>query len=97
MNVPGIAGFGEACRLMRVEGAGDERRIRACRDRLETHLLRGLPDIVVNGNRGNRLAHNLHLSAPGIPNDAVIARLRNKVAVSTGAACSSERRRRLTC
>ena len=89
MNVPGIAGFGEACRLMRVEGAGDERRIRACRDRLETHLLRGLPDIVVNGNRGNRLAHNLHLSAPGIPNDAVIARLRNKVAVSTGAACSS--------
>ena len=89
LNVPGIAGFGEACRLMRVEGAGDERRIRACRDRLETHLLRGLPDIVVNGNRGNRLAHNLHLSAPGIPNDAVIARLRNKVAVSTGAACSS--------
>lgn len=89
LNVPGIVGFGEACRLMKVEGAGDERRIRACRDRLEARLMRDLPDIVVNGNRGNRLAHNLHLSLPGIPNDAVIARLRNKVAVSTGAACSS--------
>lgn len=89
LNVPGIVGLGEACRLMRVEGAGDERRIRACRDRLEARLLHDLPDIVVNGNRGNRLAHNLHLSLPGIPNDAVIARLRNKVAVSTGAACSS--------
>jgi cysteine desulfurase len=89
LNVPGIVGFGEACRLMRAEGAGDERRIRACRDRLEARLLHDLPDIVVNGNRGNRLAHNLHLSLPGIPNDAVIARLRNKVAVSTGAACSS--------
>ncbi|MCP1912364.1 cysteine desulfurase [Bradyrhizobium elkanii] len=89
LNVPGIAGFAEACRLMSAEGAGDERRIRACRDRLEARLLRDLPDMVVNGNRGNRLAHNLHLSVPGIPNDAVIARLRNKVAVSTGAACSS--------
>lgn len=89
LNVPGIAGFGEACRLMGLEGAGDEMRIRACRDRLEARLLHDLPDIVVNGNRGNRLAHNLHLSVPGIPNDAVIARLRSKVAVSTGAACSS--------
>jgi cysteine desulfurase len=26
---------------------------------------------------------------PGIPNDAVVARLRQKVAISTGAACSS--------
>jgi cysteine desulfurase len=89
LNVPGIAGFGEACRLMRIEGAEDDMHLRACRDRLEANLLHELPHIVVNGNRGNRLPHNLHLSLPGIPNDAVIARLRNKVAVSTGAACSS--------
>ena len=89
LNVPGIAGFGEACRLIGAEGASDERRIRVCRDRLEARLLHDIPAIVVNGNRGNRLAHNLHLSVPGVPNDAVIARLRNKVAVSTGAACSS--------
>jgi cysteine desulfurase len=89
LNVPGIAGFGEACRLMRLEGPENERLIRACRDRLEARLVRELPDIVVNGNRGHRLSHNLHISLPGIPNEAVIARLRNKVAVSTGAACSS--------
>ncbi|MCK1440763.1 cysteine desulfurase [Bradyrhizobium sp. 15] len=89
LNVPGIAGFGEACRLIGLEGVGDEKRVRASRDRLEARLLRDLPGIVVNGNRGNRLAHNLHISLPGLPNDAVIGRLRNKVAVSTGAACSS--------
>jgi cysteine desulfurase len=89
LNVPGIVGFGEACRLMRLEGPVDDRRIRACRDGLEARLLQDLPGIVVNGNRESRLAQNLHLSLPGIPNDAVIARLRNKVAVSTGAACSS--------
>jgi cysteine desulfurase len=89
LNVPGIAGFGEACRLMRLEGPENERLIRGCRDRLEARLVRELPDIVVNGNRDRRLSHNLHISLPGIPNEAVIARLRNKVAVSTGAACSS--------
>jgi cysteine desulfurase len=88
LNVPGIVGFGEATRLMRMEGAEDERRIRGLRDRLEAGLLRGLPDIVVNGNRTNRLSHNFHFSLPGIPNDAVIARLRNRVAVSTGSSRS---------
>ncbi len=89
LNVPGIVGFGEASRLMRLEGAEDEKRIRGFRDRLETRLLDGLPSIIVNGNRIDRLSHNLHISLPGIPNEAVIARLRNRVAVSTGAACSS--------
>jgi cysteine desulfurase len=89
LNVPGIVGFGEACRLMRLEGPADDKRIRERRDRLEASLIREVPGIVVNGNRRHRLPHNLHLSLPGIPNDAVIARLRNNVAVSTGAACSS--------
>jgi len=97
LNVSGIAGFGEACRLMRLEGAENERLIRECRDRLEARLVRELPDIVVNGNRGHRLSHNLHISLPGIPNEAVIARLRNKVAVSTGAACSSGRADAFPC
>jgi cysteine desulfurase len=35
------------------------------------------------------LSHNLHVSVPGVPNDAVVARLRRRVALSTGAACSS--------
>lgn len=36
-----------------------------------------------------RLAGNLHLSIPGIPNSAVIARIRHQLAISTGSACSS--------
>lgn len=89
LNVPGIAGFGEACRLLRLEAPEDEKRVAAHRDRLESNLMQQLPGLVVNGNLSSRLSHNLHISFPGIPNDAVISRLRNKVAVSTGAACSS--------
>jgi cysteine desulfurase len=88
-NVPGIAGFGEACRLRRIEMADDEPRITSLRDRLETALTHAVPNLVVNGDLACRLSHNLHISAPGVPNDAVVGRLRKKVAISTGAACTS--------
>jgi cysteine desulfurase len=37
----------------------------------------------------SRLAGNLHISIPNIPNSAVIARVRSQLAISTGSACSS--------
>jgi cysteine desulfurase len=88
-NVPGIAGFGEACRLRNREMCQDEPRIAQLRDHMESHLLSTVPDLVVNGDRANRLSNNLHISALGASNDAVVGRLRGTVAISTGAACSS--------
>jgi cysteine desulfurase len=87
-NVPGIAGLAEACRLRRHEMATDEPRIATLRDRLQSRLLR-TGGVVVNGDQSSRLAGNLHISVCGVPNDAIIARLRRQVAISTGAACSS--------
>lgn len=88
-NVPGIAGIGEACRIMLSEGRDETRRIAEMRDRLQTNLARKLQGLVVNGDQDNRLAHNLHISVPDIPNDLIVTRLRKKVAISTGAACMS--------
>lgn len=88
-NVPGIAGFGEACRLRIHERADDELRIAALRDRLEALLCARIPELSVNGDRERRLPSNLHISVEGVPNDAVVARLRSTVAISTGAACTS--------
>jgi cysteine desulfurase len=89
LNVPGIAGIGAAARLRIAEMDEDERRIAQLRDRLQGHLLSGLPELVVNGDVQNRLAGNLHVSIPDVPNTAVIARVREDLAISTGAACSS--------
>lgn len=88
-NVPGIVGLGEACRLRLLEMGQDEPRIALQRDRLETALLANIGNLVVNGDHDHRLSNNLHIAVPDIPNDAVIARLRGLVAISTGAACSS--------
>jgi len=88
-NVPGIAGFGEACRLRRIEMVDDESRMATQRDRLEALLRAQIEGLLVNGDVRNRLSNNLHITIPDIPNDAILARLRHHVAVSTGAACSS--------
>ena len=89
LNVPGIVGLGEACRLRQLEMIEDERAIAAKRDRMQAQLMKGIPGLVINGDMDNRLAGNLHISIPGIPNSAVIVRVRHQLAISTGSACSS--------
>ena len=89
VNVPGAAALGEACRLRLAEGVKDTRRIKKQRDRLQLLLQDALPTLAINGDQSNRLPGNLHISIPSIPNQAVIARIRKRLAVSTGAACSS--------
>lgn len=86
-NVPAIAGFGEASRLRRIEMEADGLRMAEQRDRLEAMLAARIPGLVVNGDRGQRMPNNLHVSIPGVPNDAIVARLSGSVALSTGAAC----------
>ncbi|MDX2229686.1 MAG: cysteine desulfurase family protein [Leptolyngbyaceae cyanobacterium bins.349] len=89
LNVPGIVGLGEACRLRSLEMEADERAIAAKRDRLQNLLLEKIPNLVINGDQEHRLAGNLHISVPDVPNSAIIARVRHKLAISTGSACSS--------
>lgn len=89
LNVPGIVGLGEACRLRLLEMEKDEQAIATLRDHLQQRLLESIPELVINGDIENRLAGNLHMSIPGVPNSAVIARVRSKLAISTGSACTS--------
>jgi cysteine desulfurase len=96
VNVPGIAGLGEACRLRQLEMEADENAMPTAgcayailRDQLQNLLQSGVPGLVVNGDLNNRLSGNLHISIPDIPNSAIIARVRHQLAISVGAACSS--------
>ena len=89
LNVPGIVGLGEACRLRSLEMSEDERAIAIKRDYLQNLLIGKIHNLVINGDLDNRLAGNLHISIPSIPNGAVVARIRHKLAISTGSACSS--------
>ena len=87
-NVSGIVGFGEACRLRKIERREDERRISELRDLMERRLIQGVAGIKINGDRFNRLAGNLHFSVPYINAQALLNQLSDKLACSTGSACS---------
>ena len=67
----------------------DEKLIAQKRDHLQTLLQQNIPNLVINGDLENCLAGNLHISIPGIPNKAIIARIRHQLSISTGSACTS--------
>lgn len=89
LNVPGIVGLGEACKLRLEEMEEDEKAIRDKRDRLLGLLQVGIPNLILNGDPEARLAGNLHISVPGVLNSVIIAHIRHMLAISTGSACSS--------
>lgn len=88
-NVAAIVGMGVACQLRAAELAGYMNRVCGLRDALETRLRKELPGVTVNGDRESRLPGNLSISIPGIPAEALIARVADRVAISSGAACRS--------
>jgi cysteine desulfurase len=88
LNVPGIVGFGEACRIAQLEMQADAERMRRLRDKLEQSLLRELPDVFINGNPHNRLPNTTNLAFAGVDARTLIRDM-HIVAVSTRSACSS--------
>jgi cysteine desulfurase len=88
LNVPGIVGFGEACRLARIEMREEGARVRRMRDRLESTLAAELSRTWVNGDADNRLPNTTNIGFSGI-NARALIRDMHDIAVSTRSACAS--------
>jgi cysteine desulfurase len=88
LNVPGIVGLGEACRLAREEGATEAVRLRDLRQRLWERLSSQLEGVVLNGCAERRLPGNLNLSFTGVRAHRLLSAL-TVLAVSSSSACSS--------
>jgi cysteine desulfurase len=87
LNVPGIAGFGEACAMAGEVMAEECGRVRSLRDRLLKRLLT-LSGVHVNGSLAHRLAGNLNVSFEGVEGDALLVGLPD-LALSAASACGS--------
>ncbi len=88
LPAPLCVGFGEACRLARLEMADEAKRIGALRDRLYDGITTRLTGVVLNGDAVTRIPGNLNLSFGHVEADALMASLK-AVAVSSGSACTS--------
>jgi cysteine desulfurase len=88
LNVPGIVGFGKACKLCSEYLPEEAECIGKLRDRFEEKISAAVQNIKRNGALGKRLPNNSSLTFPGIDAEALIANLPD-LAISTGSACTS--------
>ena len=89
-NVPGIVAFGEAAKLAREELHSRIAHDSSLRNRFERMVTELIPQIVMNGDRVQRLPHLSNISFRYIEGEGLLINLDLQgVAVSTGSACSS--------
>jgi cysteine desulfurase len=88
LNVPGIVGFGKAAELRLVNLVSEEIRLKNLRDQLETGLLE-ISDTYLNGSQTHRLPHVSNISFAGVEGEELLRKVCQKVAVSSGSACTS--------
>jgi cysteine desulfurase len=89
-DVAGAVGFALAAELAAAEMEGEVARLGSLRDHLQSALLDGVPDLLVNGAAVERVPTILNVSVPGVNSEALIPSLDLEgFAVSSGSACSS--------
>lgn len=89
LNVAGIVGLAEALALCMDGMDGERVRLASLRDDLLQGLRAIRPDLIVNGHLEQRLAGNLNICFPGLDVAKLMPTIYAKVAVSSGAACTS--------
>jgi cysteine desulfurase len=90
-NVPGIVGLGKAAQLAKVAlDRGDDKKMAAMRDRLQSGVLAQVEEAGVNGDGAARVPNTTNIHFDHIDGEAMVIALDLKgLAISTGAACSS--------
>lgn len=89
-NVPGIAGLGEAARLVAEPHDAELQHIKRLRDDLESKLLEVTPDVVIFDHDMERLPNTSLFAARGLDASTLLMALDlDGFAVSSGSACSS--------
>jgi cysteine desulfurase len=88
LNVPGIVGLGEACRLCLDEYESEAARELVLRDRLERKITAELDHVELNGSAEFRLPGTVNLSFAYVEGESLIMGV-PEVAVSSGSACTS--------
>lgn len=90
-NVPGIAGLGEAARLLVAELPGHTAQMGTLTRRLRDRFAR-IVDVIINTPDTGAAPHILNVTFPGVRGETLLHRLEmDGVYVSTGSACHSHR------
>lgn len=86
---PLVVGFGAACRIAAQQLRSDVARVSDLTTRLLTCLRRACPGVQLFGPVRERIPGSLNVGFPGVSAEEVIAGVSDRIAISTGSACSS--------
>ena len=87
-NVPGIVGFGEACRISKDMLQDESGQIKELRDHFEGQLLENIDSLRINAYQADRLPNTSSLTFHGIDADALLLNM-PELMLGTGSACTS--------
>jgi len=89
-NTPGIIGIGKACELAAWNMDRENTRVRQLRDRLESELLKRIPNSKVNGKNAPRLPNTINISFEFIEGESILLLMDGHgICASSGSACTS--------
>jgi len=88
-NVASIVGFGMACQLSKDNMKQNQEHFRKLGMKLVSEVLKEIPYTRLNGHPEKRIPNNVHFTFLGVNGEDLIIKLdENKIAASTGSACS---------
>jgi cysteine desulfurase len=88
-NVASIVGFGMACQLVKDNMMQNQEHFRRLGMKLVSDVLKEIPHTKLNGHPEKRIPNNIHFTFLGVNGEDLIIKLdENKIAASTGSACS---------
>lgn len=89
-NTPSIIGLGKACELAAQRLDRENTYVRQLRDRLETALLKAIPQSRVNGSTLHRLPNTTNISFEFVEGEGILLMLdQHGICASSGSACTS--------
>ncbi|MDP6682562.1 MAG: cysteine desulfurase NifS [Desulfobacterales bacterium] len=89
-NVASIIGLGKACELARGHLDEQRTRVKGLRDRLETELLKRIPEAMINGDQEHRLPNTTSIGFEYVEGESILLMMdRFGICASSGSACTS--------
>ncbi len=83
-------GFGKAAEIAVQDLEKDAKHSKELRDYFYSKVSNALPKIFVNGSMEKRLPGNINISFAGVEGEGIMLGLLDKIAVSSGSACTSQ-------
>jgi cysteine desulfurase len=90
-NIPGLAGFGKACEIAKLEMEENSWVLIKLRNKLIKGIRDNIKEITLNGSVESRLPGNVHISFEYIEGESIVLFLNMQgIMVATGSSCASQ-------